>query len=116
MSAWDQTVVIGRKARPGGSSGGGGPRGPTALERAKQVGAVTANDRKSMYIYQANLVFFLGRVGLHDRQRRRDTIKVTRARITSVLPSWTVKMMCRLRVGCRPLWVRLLVNPVRPRV
>lgn len=49
MSAWDQTVVIGRKARPGGSGGGGGPRGPTALERAKQVGAVTANDRKSMY-------------------------------------------------------------------
>lgn len=48
--------MIGRKARPGGSSGGGGPRGPTALERAKQVGAVTANDRKSMYIYQANLV------------------------------------------------------------
>lgn len=46
MSAWDQTVVIGRKARPGGSSNSG-PRGPTALERAKQVGAVTALDRKS---------------------------------------------------------------------
>lgn len=49
MSAWDQNVVIGRKVRPGGGSGGGGPRGPTALERAKQVGAVTANDRKSTY-------------------------------------------------------------------
>lgn len=47
MSAWDQTVVIGRKARPSGS-GTSAPRGPTALERAKQVGAVTANDRKSM--------------------------------------------------------------------
>ncbi|KAL4399930.1 multiprotein-bridging factor 1 [Malassezia pachydermatis] len=45
MSAWDQTVVIGRKARPSGS-GTSAPRGPTALERAKQVGAVTANDRK----------------------------------------------------------------------
>ncbi|WFD29216.1 multiprotein-bridging factor 1 [Malassezia sp. CBS 17886] len=45
MSAWDQTVVIGRKARPQGGGGGGG--GPTALERAKEVGAVKENDRKT---------------------------------------------------------------------
>lgn len=45
MSAWDQTVVIGQKVRPGG--GNTGPRGPTAIERAKQVGAVKENDRKS---------------------------------------------------------------------
>ena len=47
MSAWDQTVVIGKKVRPGGGSGGG-QRGPTALEPAKQVGAVTSNDRRGM--------------------------------------------------------------------
>ncbi|WFD05278.1 multiprotein-bridging factor 1 [Malassezia vespertilionis] len=46
MSAWDQTVVIGQKVRPGGS-GAGGNQGPTALERAKQVGAVKENDRKT---------------------------------------------------------------------
>ncbi|WFC93559.1 multiprotein-bridging factor 1 [Malassezia brasiliensis] len=45
MSAWDQTVVIGQKVRPGGGSSA--PRGPTALERAKQVGAVKENDRKT---------------------------------------------------------------------
>ncbi|WFD38384.1 multiprotein-bridging factor 1 [Malassezia japonica] len=45
MSAWDQTVVIGQKVRPGG--GNTGPRGPTAIERAKQVGAVKENDRKT---------------------------------------------------------------------
>ncbi|WFC98637.1 multiprotein-bridging factor 1 [Malassezia yamatoensis] len=45
MSAWDQNVVIGQKVRPGG--GGSAPRGPTALERAKQVGAVKENDRKT---------------------------------------------------------------------
>jgi len=45
MSAWDQTVVIGQKVRPGGGSSA--PRGPTALERAKQVGAVNQFDRKS---------------------------------------------------------------------
>ena len=43
MSAWDQTVVIGRKARPSG----GVHQGPSRLERAKAVGAVTENDRKS---------------------------------------------------------------------
>lgn len=49
MSAWDQTVVIGKKARPGGGSVGAS--GPTALERAKQVGAVKENDRKSTSFY-----------------------------------------------------------------
>lgn len=43
MSAWDQTIVIGRKARPSG----GVRQGPSSLERAKAVGAVTENDRKS---------------------------------------------------------------------
>ncbi|KAK0544034.1 multiprotein-bridging factor 1 [Tilletia horrida] len=43
MSDWDNVTVIGSKARPGGS---GGRQGPTAYERAKQVGAITENDRK----------------------------------------------------------------------
>ncbi|PWN50009.1 putative MBF1-multi protein bridging factor mediates GCN4-dependent transcriptional activation [Violaceomyces palustris] len=41
---WDSTTIIGKKARPGGS--GAGRQGPTAYERAKQVGAITENDRK----------------------------------------------------------------------
>ncbi|MCO5613750.1 hypothetical protein L7F22_068028 [Adiantum nelumboides] len=45
MSDFD-TVIIGKKARPQGG-GGGGERGPTALERARAVGAVTENDRKT---------------------------------------------------------------------
>lgn len=40
-----ETVVIGKKARPHGA-GGGERQGPTALERARAVGAVTENDRK----------------------------------------------------------------------
>lgn len=43
MSDWD-TVIIGKNARPAGS--GGASQGPTALQRAKAVGAVTDNDRK----------------------------------------------------------------------
>ncbi|KAL9937405.1 hypothetical protein V8E36_003814 [Tilletia maclaganii] len=44
MSDWDNVTVIGSKARPAGS--GGGRQGPTAYERAKEVGAITDNDRK----------------------------------------------------------------------
>lgn len=46
MSDWDATVVIGRNTRGGASGGGVGRQGPTAIERAKAVGAVTENDRK----------------------------------------------------------------------
>lgn len=72
MSAWDQTVVIGRKARPSG----GVRQGPTSLERAKAVGAVKENDRKSAYF-------------VNQRMRARTRLLV---RITSTLPSWTAKM------------------------
>ncbi|PWY97002.1 putative MBF1-multi protein bridging factor mediates GCN4-dependent transcriptional activation [Testicularia cyperi] len=44
---WDSKIVIGRSVRPSGGAGGSGARvGPTAYERAKQVGAITENDRK----------------------------------------------------------------------
>lgn len=46
MSDWDQTVVIGKNTRGGASGTGGGRQGPTAIERAKAVGAITENDRK----------------------------------------------------------------------
>lgn len=43
----DTTTVIGSRTR-GGASGTGSTRaGPTAQERARQVGAITENDRKS---------------------------------------------------------------------
>ncbi|SNX87658.1 probable MBF1 - multiprotein bridging factor mediates GCN4-dependent transcriptional activation [Melanopsichium pennsylvanicum] len=42
---WDSKTVIGRGVRPSGGGGGVGG-GPTAYERAKQVGAITENDRK----------------------------------------------------------------------
>ncbi|KAN0063858.1 multiprotein-bridging factor 1 [Thecaphora frezii] len=45
MSDWDSKTVIGRGVRPGGSSTG--RVGPTAYERAKAVGAITENDRKT---------------------------------------------------------------------
>lgn len=48
MSDFD-TVIIGKKARPFGAGGGEGRQGPTALERARAVGAVTENDRKGEY-------------------------------------------------------------------
>ncbi|KAJ1035967.1 hypothetical protein NDA13_000622 [Ustilago tritici] len=40
---WDSKTVIGRGVRPGTTGVSGGP---TAYERAKQVGAITENDRK----------------------------------------------------------------------
>lgn len=43
---WDSKTVIGRGVRPAGAAGGGAKAGPTAYERAKQVGAITENDRK----------------------------------------------------------------------
>ncbi|CEH12636.1 mbf1-domain-containing protein [Ceraceosorus bombacis] len=36
-----------RRTRGGQSGGGGGSQGPTAYERAKAVGAITENDRKT---------------------------------------------------------------------
>ncbi|CAD6915038.1 unnamed protein product [Tilletia controversa] len=44
MADWDNVTVIGSKARPAGA--GGAKVGPTAYERAKEVGAITDNDRK----------------------------------------------------------------------
>ncbi|EPQ27979.1 uncharacterized protein PFL1_04306 [Pseudozyma flocculosa PF-1] len=42
---WDSKTVIGKSVRPAGS--GGARAGPTAYERAKAVGAITENDRKT---------------------------------------------------------------------